>query len=168
MDIGSWPSIINLTSYDDERGDFLKVFRSDSIGKDFKEVSLAFSKTRGILRGLHYLVEPAREDKHVFCMSGEIWDVVVDMRESSPTYLQHEAFHLSSEVKQILMIPPGFAHGYITLTERVQILYAMTEPYDASLERGLRWNDPILNIKWPRKPELISKKDSSWLLLDRR
>jgi dTDP-4-dehydrorhamnose 3,5-epimerase len=165
VDITSWPTIVELADNNDDRGSFTKVFRSDSIGKEFKEVSVARTRSAGVLRGLHYLEISAGEDKHVFCLEGEVWDVVVDIRENSPRYLQHEAFLLSSNHKQTLLIPPGFAHGYLTLTDSVTILYAMSATYDSSLERGIRWDDPILQINWPLVPQLISKKDLSWPLV---
>lgn len=165
MDVTSWPTLVDLPDYNDDRGSFTKIFRSGALERDFKEVSVAKSRNVGVLRGLHYLDLPASEDKHVFCMDGDVWDVVVDVRESSPRYLQHETFLLSCKRKQALLIPPGFAHGYLTLTDNVTIIYAMSASYDASLERGIRWDDPALKINWPRIPSLVSKKDLSWPLL---
>ena len=125
------------------------------------------TSTAGTLRGLHYQYQPNSEMKVVTCLKGKIWDVAVDLRRNSKTFLEWHAEILSEENQLSLSIPKGFAHGFQTLTPDVEVLYFHSAPYDANTEAGLRYNDPALNIRWPMEITAISKRDLGHPFLDR-
>jgi len=108
---------------------------------------------------MHYLEEQAQEWKSVVCLQGSVQDVVVDMREESQTFRSHQSFHLEGQSNDGVLIPPGCAHGFLTLEPNTILLYIMSVPYDSSLERALRWDDPTLGISWDLVPKVISDKD---------
>jgi dTDP-4-dehydrorhamnose 3,5-epimerase len=114
---------------------------------------------------MHYQLEPATEAKLVRCISGAIIDQIVDLRPSSPTYLQHVSVELSAANRRSLYVPPMFGHGYQTLVDDAEVLYQVSERYTPGQERGLRYNDPALGLRWPLDVTAISEKDNSWPLL---
>ena len=122
----------------------------------------AVSNGRGVVRGLHCQIGPNAQGKLVRVVKGAIWDVAVDIRLGSPTYGQHAGAELSAENWSQLWCPPGFLHGYCTLTEGTEVIYKVTAPYDRAAERGVIWNDPDLNLPWPIAPHeaILSEKDS--------
>ena len=124
-------------------------------------MKLSYNHHKGTLRGMHYQAEPAAEMKLVRCTRGVVWDVIVDVRPGSPTYLQHFGIELSAENRKALYVPQLFAHGYQTLSDDVEVVYQVDEYYAPQQERGLRWNDPALAIDWPVSPAeaLLSDKD---------
>ncbi len=156
--------LIELDTKSDFRGDFSRIF-CDKIFSDFgikfkiKQVSLATNPKKFTLRGLHFQDHPKQEQKLLCCLKGKIWDVVVDVRKDSTTFGEWQHFELN--YKNCLFIPKGFAHGYITMTNNVELIYLIDEFYELKLNKGIIWNDKNLGIKWPQRPVLISKKDQN-------
>jgi dTDP-4-dehydrorhamnose 3,5-epimerase len=130
------------------------------------QVKLSYNVSKGTLRGMHYQAPPAAEVKLVRCTRGAVWDIIVDVRPDSPTYLQHIGVELSAENRKSLYVPQLFAHGYQTLTDDAEVVYQVDEYYAPQTERGLRYDDPVLQLKWPIPVESVSKKDQSWPLLE--
>jgi dTDP-4-dehydrorhamnose 3,5-epimerase len=158
--------LITPRVFEDERGFFLESFREDrfaAAGITAKFVQDNHSASvRGVLRGLHYQIQQA-QGKLVRCVAGEIYDVVVDLRRSSPTFGRWVAVTLSARNKQMLWVPPGFAHGVYMLSERAELLYKTSDYYAPQHERSLLWNDPALDIPWPLVDgmnPILSKKDA--------
>ena len=148
--------------FEDERGFFLesyseRTFRDLGIGEKFVQDNHSCSK-RGVLRGLHYQVEKP-QGKLVRVVSGEVLDVLVDLRRSSPTFGQWHSVKLSGLNRLLLWIPPGLAHGFYVLSDHAHVLYKSTEFYYPELERTVLWNDPELAIQWDAKEPLLSAKD---------
>ena len=138
----------------DSRGWFSEAYRRDvfaeaGIELDFVQDNESFSAPRGTLRGLHYQLPPCAQDKLVRVLRGSIFDVAVDVRKGSPTFGQHVTRTLSADEGNQLLVPVGFAHGFLTLTTDVHVAYKVTAPYSADAERAIRWNDPELGIDWP-------------------
>ena len=146
--------IIEPTVFVDERGSFFESYNhkkfEEAVGRDVTFVQDNHSKsTKGVLRGLHYQQEPHAQGKLVRVVRGEVFDVAVDIRKSSPTFGQWVSEILTAENKKQLWIPEGFAHGFLTLSEMAEFLYKTTDYYAKDLERVIRWDDEALNIKWP-------------------
>lgn len=155
----------------DERGRFARTFCDRafaSAGLDFHCVQANRSTTgkAGTVRGLHFQVPPSAETKLVQCLRGRIYDVIVDVRPQSPTFLSWFGIELAGTGAELLFVPPGVAHGFITLTDDVELLYMVTAPHDPECERGLRHDDPALGIRWPIEVSCISQKDRQWPLLN--
>lgn len=155
----------------DNRGFFARIFCARELAEvglkpDVAQVNICFNPTQGTLRGMHFQIPPATETKLVRCTRGAIYDVIVDLRPDSPTYLQHVGVELTADNYRALFVPQMFAHGYQTLTPDAEVSYIVSEFYTPGCERGLRHNDPKLNIEWPLPVNLISEKDSQWPLLD--
>jgi dTDP-4-dehydrorhamnose 3,5-epimerase len=149
-----------------ERGYFTRQFAQEEFtaaGIDFKMVQTnqAFTKAKGVLRGMHWQTEPKLEAKFFQCLQGEIFDVICDVRVGSPTYGKWAGFNLKADEFKLLFIPGGLAHGYETLTENCKVQYMVGEFYSPENERGFRWNDPTFNIKWPIEPSFMSDKDKN-------
>lgn|SRR3989338_8990594 len=165
------PEIIHIEPevHGDERGFFAEIYRypefkNNGIGETFAQVSYSKS-SKGIVRGLHYQKSPMAQGKLVSVMEGEIFDVAVDIRAGSPTYGRWVSATLNAEKKNMLYIPEGFAHGFCVLSQTVQMVYYCTQVYSLEHERGIRWDDPGLNIAWPVKEPVLSKRDSAMPLL---
>ncbi|WP_137043808.1 dTDP-4-dehydrorhamnose 3,5-epimerase [Pseudolabrys sp. FHR47] len=140
--------------HEDDRGWFAETFRLDRFEAEagnvtFVQHSRSLSQQRGTVRGLHFQVEPAAQGKLVKVSRGRIFDVAVDLRSSSPTYGGHVAVDLSADNGRQLWIPAGFAHGFCTLEDDCEVAYMLTDYYSVQHERGLRWDDPALAIRWP-------------------
>lgn len=164
--------IIEPKVFGDDRGFFLESFNQSifdkAIGRhvDFVQDNHSMSK-KGVLRGLHYQLEPHAQGKLVRCVEGEVFDVAVDIRRSSPTFGCWVGVNLSAENNRQLWIPEGFAHGFVTLSERVQFIYKTTNYYAPQSERSILWNDPQINIEWPEVEEMtLSGKDRDGVLLN--
>ena len=114
---------------------------------------------------MHYQAAPVTETKFIRCVGGAVWDVIVDMRPESPTYLQHIGVELSAENRRAVYVPALFAHGNQALTDGAELLYMMSEFYTPGCERGVRYNDPALKIVWPLPVTLLSEKDARWPLI---
>ncbi|PTT54087.1 dTDP-4-dehydrorhamnose 3,5-epimerase [Aeromonas sp. HMWF014] len=150
--------------FGDERGFFFESFNhklfEEAVGYPVTFVQDNHSKSsKGVLRGLHYQLPPHAQGKLVRCVSGEVFDVAVDIRKSSPTFGQWVGVHLSAENKRQLWIPEGFAHGFLTLSESAEFLYKTTDYYHRESEGSIYWNDPDINIEWPIEGALLSEKD---------
>ena len=157
--------IINPTVFPDERGYFFEAynqakFAENGIHYKFIQDNQSFSK-RGVIRGLHLQINPFAQAKLVRVLEGEILDVAVDLRKNSPTYGQHVSLVLSAENKKQLMVPHGFAHGFSVLSETASVLYKVDQVYQKDSERGIRYDDPVLNIDWKVSPDevIVSEKD---------
>lgn len=149
------------------RGSFARMWGRDEFaraGHSFVpvQISTASNTLAGTLRGLHWQAPPHQETKLVRVVRGRIWDVVVDLRPNSATTMQWHGFELDAPAAHALLVPPGFAHGYITLTDDTEVLYAMDVVYEPRSARGARWSDPAFRIRWPREPLLISDRDATW------
>jgi dTDP-4-dehydrorhamnose 3,5-epimerase len=157
--------IIEPKVFGDARGFFFESFNQRSfnqaVGAEVQFVQDNHSKSaKGVLRGLHYQIQHP-QGKLVRCTAGEVCDVVVDIRKSSPRFGQHVAVNLSAENKRMVWVPPGFAHGFVVLSESAEFLYKVTDYWFPEFERSLLWNDPALGIQWPLPGEpVLSKKDA--------
>ncbi len=160
--------IIELEKIIDDRGFFSrawcqKEFQDHGLNQNFVQCNLSFNATKGTLRGIHYQIAPYAEAKIIRCTRGKIYDVIVDLRQESSTYLQWLSFELSSENRKMLYVPENFAHGYLTLADNTEVFYQVSQFYSPGSECGIRWNDPLINIKWPRIANpIISEKDKKW------
>ena len=148
--------------FNDERGYFFESYNSvikNAIGEyDFVQDNESFSK-KNVLRGMHFQNPPFEQGKLVRVVSGRVSDVVIDIRKNSSTYGQWFEIELNSELKQMLWIPPGFAHGFLTLTDNTTFLYKCTKVYNAQSESGVIWNDSLIEINWKTNTPLVSEKD---------
>jgi dTDP-4-dehydrorhamnose 3,5-epimerase len=163
--------VIDLEKIEDERGFFSYLFESTEAARhglrtDVVQIKLSSNKYKGTLRGMHLQLPPMEEAKLVRCLRGAVWDVIVDLRKDSPTYLQHFGAELSAENHRALYVPYMFAHGYQTLADDSEVMYQVDRPYSPKHEMGLRYNDPKLNITWPLAVSQISPKDQAWPLLE--
>ncbi|GKX41510.1 dTDP-4-dehydrorhamnose 3,5-epimerase [Pectobacterium odoriferum] len=158
--------IIEPTVFGDERGFFFESFNKnkfeEAIGYSVDFVQDNHSKSsQGVLRGLHYQLAPHAQGKLVRCIEGEVFDVAVDIRQSSSTFGQWVGVHLSAENKRQFWIPEGFAHGFVTLSNSAEFLYKATDYYAPQSERSIRWDDQELNIIWPLSIVQLSEKDKN-------
>lgn len=154
----------------DDRGYFARIFCTEELDKagiqfPIVQANHSFTKQKGTIRGMHFQSEPKSEGKIVLCLRGSIYDVAIDLRSTSPTYLQWFSVELSETNKKMLYIPKGFAHGLQTLTSDCLVQYFMSEFYSSDHAKGVRWNDPKFNIKWPIYSPFLSEQDKSWPLL---
>jgi dTDP-4-dehydrorhamnose 3,5-epimerase len=155
---------IDLDKREDERGFFARLFcinefDVEGMDRNVVQINNSLSKDKGTLRGIHYQLNPKAETKIVRCIKGSLWDVIVDLRPDSPTFLQWFGETLSAENRRMMFVPKGFGHGFITLEPDTEVIYLVTEFYSPEHERGLRWNDPNIGIEWPIEPVIISEKD---------
>jgi dTDP-4-dehydrorhamnose 3,5-epimerase len=155
----------------DARGFLSRVFCADELAtagwiKPIAQLNHTFTAQRGTVRGLHFQRPPHAEMKLVSCLRGAVWDVAVDVRRDSPTFLQWYAEELSAENGHALLIPEGFAHGFQTLTDDVEMLYCHSAPFVADAEAGLRPTDPRLAVRWPLEVIGLSPRDAGHPLLD--
>ena len=156
--------LISLDKKGDDRGFFARYycedeFRKHNLKTNWVQMNNSFSKYKGTLRGLHFQYQPHSEAKLIRCFRGAIWDVMVDIRKNSKTYGQWYGVELSEENRNMVYVPEGFAHGFISLTDDSEILYMVSSSYAVQSERTLRWNDPFHKIKWPIDHSIISDKD---------
>lgn len=167
------PDVILFTPkvFGDERGFFYESFNQKTFaeltGLNPQFVQDNHSKSqKGVLRGLHYQLPPKAQGKLVRVVQGEVFDVAVDIRKSSPTFGQWVGVTLSAENKQQLWIPEGFAHGFVTLSETAEFLYKTTDYYAPDYERSIAWNDPAIGVKWPyENMPVLSAKDQNTSVL---
>lgn len=162
--------VVSQTPFGDDRGYFARAFcreefEAHGLPSTFVQCNTSFSRDAGTLRGLHYQVDPAPESKLMRCVRGAIYDLIVDMRPESPTYLEHFGIELTEDNHRMLFVPAGFAHGFLTLKPDSQAYYLVGGFYAPECERGVRYDDPKLGIEWPIEPQTISDKDRNWPLL---
>ena len=165
------PSVILIEPkiYLDDRGFFFESFKTSDFEKanvptHFLQDNFSFSK-KDVIRGLHYQKNPKAQGKLVSVLNGHVWDVAVDIRRESRTFLKWVAAELNANNHAMLYIPPGFAHGFMSLTEDVHLLYKCTNEYDPQSDAGVRWNDPDIAIPWPAGNPIVSAKDAALPLL---
>lgn len=161
--------LIEETRRGDARGFFAETYRQSAfheagITETFVQDNHARS-TRGVLRGLHYQLPPRAQGKLVRVVEGEVYDVVVDIRKGSPGYGRWVGTRLTGDHGALLWVPPGFAHGYVVLSETADLTYKVTTEFDPTLDRGIRWDDPAVGVKWPDVEPILSPRDLGLPLL---
>jgi dTDP-4-dehydrorhamnose 3,5-epimerase len=159
--------IISLDKIEDERGFFARSFcvsefQDRGLNATIKQCNISFNKKKYTLRGMHFQIKPYEETKIVRCTSGAIYDVIIDLRKDSATYKQYFAIELNSNNRDMLYIPEGIAHGFITLADNTEVVYQMSGYYSPEHASGVRWDDSAFEIKWPCMPKVISDKDSNY------
>jgi len=162
--------IVEFKLFKDDRGFFARTFCKEefakiNFNKEFVQFNHSYNRSKGTIRGMHYQTPPFEETKLIRCVKGSVYDVVVDFRKNSPTYLKSISIELSELNMACILIPEGFAHGFQTLEDDTSLIYHHTNFYNPNSEGGIRYDDPKLNIKWPLKPMNISLKDLSYSLL---
>lgn len=158
--------IIEPKVFEDHRGYFMesyneRMFRDLGLPHHFVQDNQSLSVNKGTLRGLHYQLHPMAQTKLVRVLTGAIYDVVVDLRQGSPTYGQWEGFELSAANKKQLLVPRGFAHGFCTTEPNTLVMYKVDQYYSPEHDRGIRWDDPVLKIEWPVLDPILSAKDAA-------
>lgn len=149
----------------DDRGGFFRFYCEQEFAeitdKRFVQMNHSVNHKKGTLRGMHYQLPPHAEQKIVRCVKGAIWDVFVDLRENSPTFLQWDSIELTENNRTLLFLPEGIAHGFITLEDDSHVLYQHSEFYAPYAERGIRFDDPKIGIDWPFEANIISERDNN-------
>lgn len=163
--------VVEIEKREDERGFFARSwcaeeFSDEGLQSRLVQCNVSFNKTRGTLRGLHYQMPPHSEAKLVRCTRGAVYDVIVDLRADSPTFLKWFAIELTAMNYRMLYIPERFGHGFQTLEDETEIFYQMSEFYAPLEARGIRWNDPRVGIVWPEADRIISIKDREYADID--
>ena len=159
--------VVESERAEDERGWFARIYddgelEQRGLAARFSQGSIAYNRERGTLRGLHYQAEPHAEAKLVRCIRGAVHDVIVDLRPGSSTFRRWTAVELTAAGGQMLYVPEGLAHGYLTLEDETETLYLISAPYAPEAARGVRWDDPTFGIEWPDEPRVMSDKDKAW------
>ena len=161
--------LVTPKRFSDERGFFSEVYKKRELAEagieaDFVQDNHSLSKSRGVVRGLHFQINPHAQGKLIRVVRGRILDVAVDLRRSSPTFGKHVAVELSAQNWRQLLVPIGFAHGFVTLDPDTEVLYKVTSLYSPAHDRGLAWDDPDLGIDWriPAGGPLLSERDRQW------
>lgn len=165
---GLW--LIELELREDERGFLARTFcenefAAHGLNTHWPQCNLTLTKQRGMVRGMHFQADPKPEIKLIRCSVGAIFDVLVDVRRGSPTFGKWEGFELSATNRKTLYVPGGFAHGFQCLADNCEVFYMMSESYVPELARGIRWNDPAVNIRWPIADAALSERDKNLPLL---
>jgi dTDP-4-dehydrorhamnose 3,5-epimerase len=163
--------VLELERLEDERGFFARTWCAEELaahGLDPRvaQCDVSFNGKKGTLRGIHYQAAPHEETKLVRCTMGAVYDVAVDLRDTSPAFRRWVGVELSAANRKALYLPAGCAHGFVTLTDDAELLYLMGSAYVGGAARGVRWNDARLGIDWPLQPTVISERDAGWPLLD--
>ena len=162
---------IKLTPFSDERGVFSRVFCQDELTKighsqAIVQINQSQNRAKATIRGMHFQYPPHAEIKIIRCLNGKVFDVMVDLRKGSPSFLKWHAIELSPEAFNMVYIPAGCAHGFQALEDHSELLYLHTEFYNRASEGAIRFDDPLIGIRWPLPPAHISEKDKSYPLLD--
>lgn len=161
---------IDLQPFRDERGLFARTYcqkEFEAIGhhKEFVQFNHSHTRHKGTLRGMHYQRPPHAETKLIRCIKGKVYDVIIDLRKDSPTFLKYLGVELSAQNMRMIYVPEGFAHGFQTLEDDTELIYHHTAFYVPEAEGGVRYNDPLINIKWPLPPTVLSEKDQKYPFL---
>jgi dTDP-4-dehydrorhamnose 3,5-epimerase len=159
--------VIELEQHRDERGFFARSWcqreaEAHGLNPQVIQCNISFNERKGTLRGMHYQALPHQEAKLVRCTAGSIYDVIIDLRPDSASHKRHIGVILSAQDRNMLYVPEGFAHGFLTLEDESEIFYQMSEFYSPYFGRGFRWNDPAFRINWPFPPSVISERDNSY------
>jgi len=166
--------LVRIERYADERGFFARTFCTREFGEaglpiEAVQASVSFNAKRGTVRGMHFQWPASREDKLVRCIRGSVFDVLLDLRPLSPSYLRHVTVELDQDNRDAVFIPHGVAHGFQTLVDSTEVLYQMTDVYAPGLAAGVRWNDPSFAISWPVSSGIvISERDATYPDFDRK
>jgi dTDP-4-dehydrorhamnose 3,5-epimerase len=163
--------IIELEPFRDSRGLFARTFckkEFKKIGhhKEFVQFNHSATTHKGTIRGMHYQVPPGAEIKLIRCVSGSVYDIIIDVRHKSPTFLSYFGVELNEENMKMIYVPEGFAHGFQTLENNAQLIYHHTQFYNPEYERGIRYNDPAVGIEWPLEAVNVTEKDKNYPLID--
>lgn len=158
---------IHIEAKSDERGFFARTwcqreFESQGLSRRLVQCNLSFNHRKGTLRGMHYQIAPYEETKLVRCTRGAVYDVVLDLRPESPAFKTWVAVELTPEKRNMIYVPEGCAHGFLTLKDESEVTYQMSQFWNAESARGVRWDDPAFQIKWPGKVEVISGRDQTY------
>jgi dTDP-4-dehydrorhamnose 3,5-epimerase len=151
----------------DERGFFARTFcrrdfETHGLNPDVAQCNISVSARLGTLRGMHYQRPPHAEAKLIRCTAGAIYDVIIDLRPSSPAFRRHFGIRLEPSDDKMLYVPEGFAHGFLTLEDDTSVFYQMSQTYEPSHAAGVRWNDPVFGIVWPLEPTVIAERDRAY------
>jgi dTDP-4-dehydrorhamnose 3,5-epimerase len=165
-------ALVRIEPHPDPRGFFARTFCVDEFAAaglptPALQASVSFNEHAGTVRGMHFQWPPSQEGKLVRCIRGRLYDVLLDLRPLSPSYLQHVAVTLDEDNRDAVFIPPGIAHGFQTLLSRTEVWYQMTDRYAPKLAAGVRWNDPAFSIHWPMPQSMISERDACYPDFDR-
>ncbi len=158
---------LHLEPKPDERGFFartwcLNEFKNNGLSHQIVQCSISVNLRKGTLRGLHYQAAPYQETKLVRCTQGALYDVVADLRPDSPTFKQWIAVILTPAKHNMMYVPEGCAHGFLTLEDQTEVFYQMSEFHEPESARGIRWNDPVFNVIWPGEVVVISERDRTY------
>lgn len=161
---------IHPEPFTDERGEFSRIYSVEELARHgisfaINQVNRSLTKKSGTVRGMHFQSHPHGEAKIIQCIRGAVYDVAVDMRPESPTYLQWHGVELTENNSTLYYIPVGFAHGFQTLEDRSELLYFMSTPYVAAAANGVRWDDPKIQVHWPLPVSYCAEKDAQWNLI---
>jgi dTDP-4-dehydrorhamnose 3,5-epimerase len=159
--------VIKPERLEDERGFFARTwcqreFKAYGLNPALVQCNISFNPEHGTLRGMHYQAAPYEEAKLVRCTMGAVYDVIIDLRCTSPTFQQHDAVTLTAQNRHMLYVPEGVAHGFLTLEDNTEVFYQMSVFYVAECARGVRWNDPTFGIQWPSGVRMMSDRDRSY------
>ena len=158
--------LVRLDRKIDERGFFARSFCANEFSAHglpsaLVQTNVSYNARRGTIRGMHFQWPPSREGKLVRCVRGKLWDLILDLRPDSPSYLRHQGVLLDDDNRDAIFIPSGVAHGFQTLADHTEILYQMTDYYAPELQVAYRWNDPAFAIAWPSQDAVISDRDAN-------
>ncbi|HXM04873.1 MAG TPA: dTDP-4-dehydrorhamnose 3,5-epimerase [Chthoniobacterales bacterium] len=164
--------LVEPEPHQDDRGIFArtfcaKEFHDQGLVENFVQCNTSWNVQAGTIRGIHYQLAPALEAKLVRCTAGSLWDVIVDLRPNSRTYLQHFGVELTARDRKALYVPKMFGHGFQTLEDGSEVFYQISEFYSPKLTSGMRYDDPALAIRWPLPVTSISRQDLTWSFLDK-
>lgn len=159
--------VIDLEKKADARGFFARgwcwqEFGDHGLPNSLVQMNISYNRHKHTLRGFHYQVAPFQEDKLLRCVRGAVYDVVLDLRPNSSTFMHHTAVELTATDYRMLLVPKGCANAFLTLSDETEVTYLVSEFYTPKAECGVRWDDPAFAIRWPATPAVISEKDCSW------
>jgi dTDP-4-dehydrorhamnose 3,5-epimerase len=159
--------LVEIEPRADERGFFARTFCEDEFAAAglltrFPQASVSYNARRGTVRGMHFQAAPHEETKLVRCLAGAVYDVIVDLRPESPTYLRSIGVELTAKNRSALYVPKGFAHGFQSLQDDSELLYMIDEGYVSNAARGIRWNDPSIDVQWHDPIRVIAEKDNEF------
>jgi dTDP-4-dehydrorhamnose 3,5-epimerase len=159
--------VIEPEKHEDQRGFMVRTFcqrefEAHGLNSQVAQCNSSFNKYKGTLRGMHFQVAPFAQAKLVRCTAGSIYDVIIDLRHTSPTFKQYFAVELSAQNRRLFYIPEDFAHGFQTLEDNTDVFYQMSQFYSAEHARGVRWDDPAFDIKWPAAERTILERDRTY------
>ncbi|MFL5482815.1 MAG: dTDP-4-dehydrorhamnose 3,5-epimerase [Gemmatimonadaceae bacterium] len=159
--------VVHTERHEDDRGFFARTwcrreFERMGLNTELSQCNVSYNRRRGTLRGMHWQAHPFAEAKLIRCTRGTIWDVIIDLRDDSPTYTEYFGVPLSAENARALYVPEGMAHGFVTLEDDCEVFYQMSQFYEPASARGVRWNDPAFSIKWPMSDPILHPRDAAY------